>query len=134
MIDRPAMAGPDPAEPLPGDDSDLERSIARLLTVGTYASIALLAVGLVLLLASGLGPRSADPGFDLGRIPADLLALHPAGFIVLGLLVVVATPAARVAASFIGYVRRGEREMALIAALILVVIGASLAVGLALEA
>lgn len=119
MIGRPVTAGPDPAT------TALEPAIARLLTVGTYLAIALLTVGVVLLLASGASPRSADGGLDVGRIPADIAALRPAGFIWLGLLVVIATPSARVATALLGYVRRGERDMAIVGTLILVVIATS---------
>jgi uncharacterized membrane protein len=107
----------------------LERSIGRLLTIGTYASIALLAVGFVLMLAAGIGPLDAGPAFDPARLVADVAALRPAGFIWLGLLVVVATPSARVMASLIGYARRGERAMVAIAGLVLVVIAVSVTVG-----
>ncbi len=103
----------------------LESSIARVLTIGTYASIALLAVGVALMLAAGIGPLSGGPDFDAGRLIGDLVALRPAGFIWLGLLVVIATPSARVAASLIGYHRRGEGMMTLISGLILIVIAAS---------
>ncbi|HET7031072.1 MAG TPA: DUF1634 domain-containing protein [Candidatus Limnocylindrales bacterium] len=119
MIGRPVTAGEDPAA------TALEPAIARLLTVGTYLAIALLTVGVVLLLASGASPRSADGGLDVGRIPADIAALRPAGFIWLGLLVVIATPSARVATALLGYVRRGERDMAIVGTLILVVIATS---------
>jgi uncharacterized membrane protein len=113
--------------------ADLERSIARLLTIGTYASVALLVVGVVLMLASGIGPRSGGPAFDPTTLVPDLLALRPAGFLWLGLVVVVATPAARVLASLVGYVRRGERSMTIVAALILVVIALSVALARGLE-
>ena len=103
----------------------LERRIARLLTIGTYTAVGLLVIGLILLLAAGIAPLSGGPAFDPGRIPADLAALRPAAFLWLGLVVVVATPSARVAASLIGYARRGETLMTVIAALILVVIAAS---------
>ncbi len=122
MIDRPDPVGQDPAA------TDLEPAIARLLTIGTYLAIALLGVGVVLLLGSGLGPRSPDGGLDVFRIPADLAALQPAGFIWLGLIAVVATPSARVAAALVGYVRRGERDMAVVASLILVVIALSVTI------
>ena len=112
---------------------DLERSIARLLTLGTYASIALLTVGVVLMLASGIGPRSGGPAFDPGSVVADVLALRPAGFLWLGLVAVVATPAARVFASLVGYLRRAERTMAIVATLILVVIALSVALARGLE-
>jgi len=107
----------------------LERTIARLLTVGTYASIALLTVGVVLMVLNGIGPLTGGPTFDLARLAPDLVSLRPAGFLWLGVLAVIATPTARVAASLIGYARGGERAMAGIAALILLVIAAS--VGLA---
>ena len=109
-------------------EAALERSIGRILTIGTWISIALLAIGFVLLLANGLGPRSTDPGFDLSRLASDLLALRPEGAIWLGLALVIATPAARVAAALLGYARRGERAMAVVAVLILVVIAASVVV------
>ena len=112
---------------------DLERSIARLLTLGTYASIGLLVVGFVLMLASGIGPRSGGPVFDPSTIVPDIVALRPAGFLWLGLIAAVATPVARVLASLIGYVRRGERSMAVVATLILVVIALSVALARGLE-
>ena len=114
-----------PAPPLPA--ADLERSIARLLTLGTYASVGLLVIGFVLMLASGNSPRSGGPAFDPSRLVPDLVALRPAGFLWLGLVAAVATPAARVLASLIGYLLRGERSMATVAALILVVIALSVA-------
>jgi uncharacterized membrane protein len=64
---------------------------------------------------------------------SDLVALRPAGFLWLGMVAVVATPAARVVASLVGYARRGERDMMLIAGLILVVIGLSVTLATVLE-
>jgi uncharacterized membrane protein len=111
----------------------LERTIARLLSVGTYSAIALLLVGLALMLANGIEPLSGGPAFDPGRLVADIVGLRPAGFIWLGLIVVVATPSARVLASLVGYARRGERAMAVVAALILIVIAISVALAKGLE-
>jgi uncharacterized membrane protein len=112
----------------------LERSIARLLTIGTYASVALLLVGLVLMLAGGIGPLTGGPAFDPATLVADLVALRPAGFIWLGLVVVVATPAARVLAALIGYARQGDRAMATVAGLILAVIALSVTLARTIEA
>jgi uncharacterized membrane protein len=123
------VTGPGPSRGEP----DLEPTIARLLTIGTYASIALLIVGIVLMAVNGIAPLSGGPIFDLGRIPADLVALRPEAFISLGLVVVVGTPAARVAASLLGYVRRGERVMSAVGVLILVVIAASVGLARGLE-
>ena len=121
-----------------GDPADrsgvrLEHSIARLLTVGTYLSIALLAIGFVLMLARGISPLDTAPAFDLRAIPAHIAALDPIGFLWLGLVVVVATPSARVAAALLGYARTGDRRMALVAVCILVVIGLSVALASSLE-
>lgn len=127
---RPAHVPQDPASPEP---ADLDRSIARLLTVGTYASIALLVMGVALMLGTGIAPRSGGPRFDPQSLVSDLVALRPAGFLWLGLVAVVATPAARVVASLVGYSRRGERDMMLIAGLILVVIGLSVTLATVLE-
>ena len=112
----------------------LERSIARLLTVGTYASIASLAVGLGLLLAAGLGPRSGGPAFDPATLVGDLTAVRPAGFLWLGLLLLVGMPAARVAVALVGFARTGERAMSLVGVAILGVIGLSVVLGSGLEA
>jgi uncharacterized membrane protein len=129
-------AGTSSTEPQKLPDSGaigLERSIARLLTVGTYVSIALLVAGAVLLLAGGRDPLSGGPAFDPRRLVGDVLTLQPSGFLWAGLLVVVATPSARVVAALIGYVRSRERGMATVAALVLVVIVLSVAVATGLE-
>jgi uncharacterized membrane protein len=127
-------AGTTSSEPREPAAAGLERSIARLLTLGTYASIALLAIGLALLLASGVGPLSGGPSFDPARLLPGLVGLEPAAFLWAGLLVVVATPSARVAAALVGYARSGERPMAVVAALILVVIALSVGLATGLEA
>jgi uncharacterized membrane protein len=129
-VTRPAHVA---SEPVPREPADLERSIARLLTGGTYASIALLVVGVALMLGTGIGPRTGGPAFDPRTLLSDLAAFRPSGFLWLGLVVMVATPAARVIASLVGFARRGEREMVLIAGLILMVIGLSVILATALE-
>lgn len=113
---------------------DLDRTIARLLTSGTYLSVALLAVGVALMAATGLSPLDGTVStIDPGRMVADVLALRPLGFLWLGLLAAIATPLARVAVSLVGYVRGGETRMALTAAAILVVVAAAVVLGLAAE-
>ncbi len=111
----------------------LERTIARLLRVGTYLAVAVLTLGVVDMVAAGLSPLAGAPSLDLLRLPADLGGLRPEGFLWLGLLVVIATPSARVAASLVGYLRTGERAMALVALLILAVIVISVSAALATE-
>ncbi|HEY2915644.1 MAG TPA: DUF1634 domain-containing protein [Candidatus Limnocylindrales bacterium] len=118
------MAAP-PAPTLPR----LEARIARLLTIGTLASVALLAIGAVLALANGIPPIQAPPPFDPGAIVADVTSLRPTGFIWLGLLGTLLTPASRVIAALVGFARTGERGMTLVAALILIVIAAGVVAG-----
>jgi len=125
---------PSRAHPQAAPAATLERSIARLLTVGTYASVAFLLVGVLLMLTRGIGPRSGGPAFDPANLVPDLVALRPEGFIWLGLLVVVATPAARVFAALIGYARQRDRVMVTLAALILFVIALSVMLARTLEA
>jgi len=111
-------------------DRGLEGRIARLLTIGTVASVILLALGGVAMLAAGLSALDPAPAFDLAALPGDLAAVRPVGLLWLGLIVVLATPAARVAAGLVGYLRDGERGMALVALLVLVVIAAGVASGM----
>jgi uncharacterized membrane protein len=115
----------------PSDDARLEHRISRLLSVGTLGSVALLAVGAVLAVVAGVSPLAPPPAFDVARMADDVVALRPAGFIWLGLLGTLATPASRVVAALVGYLRQGEQAMALISGLILVVIAAGVAAGIA---
>lgn len=117
----------------PAPAAGLERTIARLLTVGTYLSIGLLSIGLLLMLAGGIGPLSGGPAFEPASLVGDIVALRPAGFLWLGLIVMIATPAARVATSLVGFGRTGERPMVVVAALILAVIAISVALATGLE-
>ncbi len=111
----------------------LEGTIARLLRLGVYAAMILVAFGVIALVASGTAPFDPAPPLDPGAIPGDLLALRPAGALWLGILVVVATPTARVVAALVGYLRRDESPMALVSALILAVVGATIAAALLVE-
>ncbi len=103
--------------------ADLDRFVARLLTAGTYLSVAILAIGIVLMLGNGISPvdTGAAP-FRAEEIPRAVARLEPDGFLWLGLVAVLATPATRVLASLVGYVREGDRRMAIIAVGILAVI------------
>ena len=111
-------------------DGSLEDAIARLLRVGTYASVVLLLVGTILLLVEGRSPLDLGPIFDPGTIAVDLVALRSAGFLWLGIVGLIATPSARVVAALVGYARRGDARMASVAALILVVLVAGVIAGL----
>lgn len=113
-----------------GDDGGLESALARVLQVGTYASIALVAVGVVLFVAGGGSPLDPGPPLVMSRLVDDVLAGRPEGFLWLGVLGVVATPGLRVVGALLGFARRGERMMAVVALLILVVVGLGVFAGL----
>jgi uncharacterized membrane protein len=115
-----------------GQERDLDRSIGRLLTVGTYLGVAALAVGTILQLAAGISPLQADwPAFDPAAIPAGLVALRPDAYLWLGLMIVIATPIARVAAALVAFVVARDTAMVVVAAGILVVIAAGVTLGIA---
>lgn len=108
----------------------LEARIGRLLTIGTYAGAAALAVGVVAMLAAGISPLDATyPTFDPLALPGQLVRLEPRGFLWLGLVVIVATPVMRVVASLVGYLGRSERAMAAVATGVLAVIAVGIGVG-----
>jgi uncharacterized membrane protein len=101
---------------------DYESTIGRLLIALTYVATALLLVGVLLMLASGISPLSGGPRLDVASLPIDLATLTPSGFLWLGLLAVIAIPISRVVAAAIAFARAGERGMVGIALTILVVL------------
>ena len=112
--------------------SSVETRIARILTIGTRAAVALLAVGSVLMLAEGISPLTPDwPPLDLASLPADLVALQPTAFLWLGLMATIATPLLRVAVSTWSFGRAGERRLAGLGVAVLVVIALAVVAGLA---
>jgi len=121
---RAAEGGP----PVQGP-ANLEVALGHVLQLGTYASVGLIAVGVVLLLGAGVSPLAGAPVFDLGAIPGDLAALRPAGFLWLGIVGVLSTPALRVGRALLGFARRGEQRMVAISAIVLAVISIGVIVG-----
>lgn len=112
--------------------ANLDLTVARILMTGTYISVVLVAVGVILMLATGISPLDPAPSLDLSRIVADIVALEPAGYLWLGLLAVIATPSARVVASLVGYADGRDWQMVAVSIGILAVIATSvvLAIGL----
>jgi uncharacterized membrane protein len=105
----------------------LERTVQRILRVGVAVSVALLAVGLALGVASGeeLTPRAVPLG-DLG---AGLAAMESAAYLSLGLVVLIATPFVRVAGSLLAFVRLRDRRYTLVTAAVLAVMCVSVVIG-----
>jgi len=120
----------------PGVDAapGIETVVARLLTVGTYLAIGLVLVGVVGMLRDGIAPLDhvAFPPFDLRQIPAEMLALEPAGFLWAGIVLVMCLPIGRVIVAGFGFLRVGDRRLALVSAGVVLVVFASLAAAIGL--
>ena len=119
----------------PGDPVlDLDLTVAAVLNAGTIVAVGILGIGVAAMALTGRSPLELPfPALDLARLPADVVALRPEGFLWLGLLAVIATPLSRVAASLLGYLRQGERTMVFISLAILGVIAASVLISLAVK-
>lgn len=106
----------------------IESVVARILVIGTWVAVGLIFVGVLGMLASGIDPMAHPPvaSFDLASVPGDIVALRPAGFIWAGILVVMALPVGRVVVAGAGFFAAGERRLALISALVILVVGLSI--------
>ena len=109
-----------------------ERLIGRLLIAVTYLAVGLLVVGVVLMIADAIPPLSGGPPLELAILGSQLLALEPAAFLWLGILVVVAAPIGRVIVAAVAYARDADWLMVAISlgilAVIAVGVGSALAV------
>ena len=113
-----------------GPNRQMEHRVGRALGVAAWLSVALLLVGVAGMALAGVSPIDRPfPDFDPTRLPADVQALRPAGFLWLGLVAVILTPAVRVVASLVGYLATGERRMASVALAVLGIICLSALVG-----
>jgi uncharacterized membrane protein len=108
-----------------------EWRIGRLLIAMTYASVAILVVGVGLMVAAGISPLAGGPAFDASQLLAEIGSLTPAGFLWLGLVVVIATPIARVIGAALSFGLTGQWVMVGVAIAILVVIATGIAIALA---
>ena len=112
-----------------GTGESLDRAIARVLRWGIGASVALLGVGVLLMVVSGVDPLGPPPPpFDPTGLLRAALARDPLPFLWLGLILAIATPSMRVVASLVGYARTGQRRMVVVSVGILVVIALSVVV------
>jgi uncharacterized membrane protein len=73
------------------------------------------------------------PAFDPGEVVADMFALRPEGFLWAGIVIVVATPIARIVGELVTFASRGDRLMALVSLAILGVVVLSVVVAQLVE-
>ena len=120
---EPPRTGEDPRR-----KARLNLTIARVLAVGLLAAIALLVVGGILAL-TGRDP-SPPSETSIGDIPRAVAALEPGGFFDLGLLVLLATPVARVIALGVGFARRRSWVFCGLSVFVLAILALSAFLGL----
>lgn len=112
------------------EEMRLNTVISRVLIVGLLAAVALLVAGAILTVAR---PGLAVPHATAIRgIPAELAAGRPGGFLQLGLLVLLATPFARVLALGIAFARRRWWLFAGISAVVAALLIVGAVIGLSL--
>jgi uncharacterized membrane protein len=121
-------------------DARLELLISALLRAGISISLALIVAGTVVSFAHHPDyTRSAEalarltrPGMaprDLRAVGAGLGAFRGQALVMLGLLVLMATPVLRVAVSLVSFVRSGDRAFAVLTSAVLLLLLLSLLLG-----
>lgn len=120
----------------PGGRLDPDRfrlAISFVLAAGVTVSAALVGFGLLTGIAFGWnnpiiggGGGSQHPPGAYGNAFQALLELRPIGFAQVGLLVLLGTPVARVAASLVGFALEGDRLYVVVSGIVLTVLLASI--------
>lgn len=128
------MSAPrEPAPAPPGgsrwSDHEVEQVVGRLLQVGVFIATAVVLLGAVALMAKHGGDVVAFGTFrgaashltSVGAIVRSALALDPRAIVQLGLVLLIATPVARVALTLVAFVvQRDKLYMALTTFVLLV--------------
>jgi len=125
-----------PRSPSPDDAGDERMAgvISFALRAGVLLSAALVLLGAILYLARHGGslplyhtfPAESRPFRGLGGVLSSALAGRGRSIILLGLLVLIATPAIRVLLSFVGFVALRDRVYVLVSGIVLIILAASL--------
>ena len=112
------------------DDKRLEIIIGNLLRVGVLLSAAIVFIGGVMYLAQHDGQPVSYKTFTAGGPDTRTLAgivnsaahLRPEGLIALGLLLLIATPVARVVMAIVGFALERDRLYAVVSLIVLAVL------------
>jgi uncharacterized membrane protein len=108
--------------------------VSGVLIVGVVVSAAFIALGFIAALAVGwqgslLGAATATSATrDFSNLSGRLASLEPAAIAQLGLVTLLATPVARVAASVVGFALEGDRLYAAITTAVLLILLTSILV------
>jgi uncharacterized membrane protein len=111
---------------------DLEDVVGVILLAGVLTSAAVIALGLLLLMAAGTGAEAllgqllsergvvlAGTPTSVGAVVRDAARGDPVAVILLGVLLLICTPILRVVAAGYFFLRNGERGYALASAIVL---------------
>lgn len=102
--------------------------VSTVLIIGVAISAVLIGVGFMAALAIGWqgsltgGTPVSAATTDFSNLPGRLVSLEPAAIVQLGLVVLLATPVTRVAASVIGFAMEGDRLYATITLAVLLIL------------
>ena len=142
------MADPSPSparrKPAPPDararwtDEQVDQLLGNLLRIGVIVATIVAGIGGVLLLAQrGLAPASGHvfagepPELrSVGRILRAAAALHPDAIVQLGLVLLIATPVARVAMSLVAFILQRDRVYVIVTTIVLALLIFSLTGGI----
>jgi uncharacterized membrane protein len=109
----------------------VELAISNILRVGVSVSLAVVVLGTIITFVRHPDYRSSPqqlerltrPGakfpHTLGEVAAGIGALHGQAIVVLGLILLVATPIVRVAVSILAFVYQGDRVFVVITTIVL---------------
>ena len=113
----------------------VELAVSFVLRMGVVLSAAIICLGLVLLAAKGSLARGtridAAIAFprDLAAVLSGVIALDPASVMLLGLLVLAATPILRVAVSILAFAIERDWRYVAVTGLVLAILIVSMALG-----
>jgi uncharacterized membrane protein len=142
------MAGPTPSQPrreppqpdarARWTDDQVDQLLGNLLRIGVIVATIVAVIGGVLLLAQrGLAPASGHvfsgepPELrSVGGILRGVAALHPDAIVQLGLVLLIATPVARVAMSLVAFILQRDRVYVVVTLIVLAVLIFSLTGGI----
>jgi uncharacterized membrane protein len=106
----------------------LNQTVSKVLLYGLVLAILIMLLGIGLWL---IRPQLMLPAVvPFAGIPAGLLQGNPTAFLSLGLLVLLATPAMRELVLLISYTRQREWRFAGIALVVMIILAASVVLGL----
>lgn len=116
----------DPVQETQAVDDRTYRWASVVLRVGLYLSFIAMSVGLVWWFATG-APGTATTTMPIDEIPSELLAGNPLALLTVGVLVLLATPAATLLTELVTYTWARNWRFAGIAALVAAILLVSIA-------